>query len=73
MTNSDMTIPEWCDKHRISRSMFYKLRNAGRGPRVNKIGRRTTISALADAEWSTRMEQISVEASAATDRVKVTA
>jgi hypothetical protein len=45
------TVAEFCDAHRISRSMLYELWNAGRGPRVIKIGVKNIITAEAAAEW----------------------
>jgi len=45
------TVQEFCDAHRISRSMLYELWNAGRGPRVLKAGVKNVITAEAAAEW----------------------
>jgi hypothetical protein len=50
-----MSVSEFCDGHRISRSLLYKLLGVGRGPATIKIGRRTLISAEAAAEWRARM------------------
>lgn len=45
------TIMQWCASHHLSRTMFYKLRNSGKGPRIMKIGSVTRISDEADAAW----------------------
>ncbi|WP_247453286.1 hypothetical protein [Bradyrhizobium sp. CW11] len=38
------TIKEFCEAHRLSEAMYYKLRNAGLGPREMRAGRRVTVS-----------------------------
>jgi hypothetical protein len=45
------TIPEFCKAHRISESMYFKLRAAGLGPREMRALRKVTISVEAAAEW----------------------
>jgi predicted DNA-binding transcriptional regulator AlpA len=50
------SIDQFCASHNISRALLYKLLKAGNGPRVMKIGTRTTISAEAAAEWRHQME-----------------
>ena len=45
------TIQEFCEAHRISRSMLYKLFAEGIGPRLIKIGTKNLISAEAAADW----------------------
>jgi hypothetical protein len=52
----DYSIAEWCAKRRISESMFHKLRSLGLGPRVTHVGRRTTITEAADADWQAAQE-----------------
>ena len=54
------SVAEFCHAHRISRGMFYKLLNDGRGPTAVKIGRRTLISNEAAEDWRRRMEQEAV-------------
>lgn len=51
------TIPEFCEAHRISQSMYFKLRNAGLGPRVMRAGRRVTISMEAATAWRRAREK----------------
>jgi hypothetical protein len=51
------TVSEFCEAHgRMSRTLFYKLVNEGKGPRLMKIGRRTLISQEAAADWRRQME-----------------
>ncbi|MGX9429725.1 MULTISPECIES: hypothetical protein [Bradyrhizobium] len=45
------TIPEFCEAHRISQSMYFKLRSAGLGPREMRALRKVTISIEAAEEW----------------------
>lgn len=45
------SIYEWCDEHRISVSMFYKMRRDGWGPDTIKIGRRQLITDEANRRW----------------------
>ncbi|MGY3496753.1 hypothetical protein [Bradyrhizobium sp. USDA 4502] len=45
------TIKEFCEAHRISPAMYFKLRDAGLGPREMRTGRRVTISFEAAADW----------------------
>lgn len=50
------TIPEFCEAHRISQSTYYKLRNAGLGPREMRSLRKVTISVEAAALWRRERE-----------------
>ncbi|AMN40184.1 hypothetical protein [Rhodoplanes sp. Z2-YC6860] len=50
------TIAEFCKAHRISEAMFFKLRNAGLGPREMRTGRRVTISLEAAHDWRRERE-----------------
>jgi hypothetical protein len=50
------TIPEFCEAHRISESMYFKLRNAGLGPREMRALRKVTISLQAATEWRRERE-----------------
>lgn len=45
------TIKEFCEAHRLSEAMYYKLRNAGLGPREMRAGRRVTVSLEAAIDW----------------------
>jgi hypothetical protein len=45
------TIQEWCEYRRISRAMFYKMREQGIAPKTHNAGVKNLISAEADQEW----------------------
>jgi len=51
------SVSGFCAHHSVSRSLFYRLQKEERGPRLTKIGRRTLISAESAAEWRSRMER----------------
>ena len=51
---ADYTIQQWCDKRKISRAEFYKMRKDGRGPRVLENGAVRRITRKADQEWEQR-------------------
>jgi predicted DNA-binding transcriptional regulator AlpA len=46
-----LSIDEFCAAHSISRSMYYKLRDQGKGPREMEVGTRRLISDEAGADW----------------------
>jgi predicted DNA-binding transcriptional regulator AlpA len=41
------TLQQWCDRHGISKAMFYLLRKDGKAPRIFNIGRCVRVSAQA--------------------------
>ena len=45
------TIKEFCEAHRLSEAMYFKLRNAGLGPREMRAMRKVTISIEAAEDW----------------------
>jgi len=51
------SVADFCADNGISRSLFYRLVQEGRGPRLTKVGRRTLISSDAAAEWRARLER----------------
>lgn len=54
---SSFTIPEWCQRHGLSESMYHKLRREGRGPRTMEVGPQAVrISLQADADWVAERE-----------------
>jgi hypothetical protein len=53
------TIKEFCEAHRISEAMYYKLRDAGLGPREMRALRKVTISVEAAAAWRRERESAS--------------
>lgn len=50
------TIKEFCEAHRISEAMYFKLRAAGLGPREMRALRKVTISVEAAAHWRRERE-----------------
>jgi len=50
-TFAAFTIAEFCRAHRISQSMYFKMRNLGLGPREMAVGSRRLISQEAATEW----------------------
>jgi predicted DNA-binding transcriptional regulator AlpA len=53
----DLTISEWCSKHRVSRFLFYKMLKEGTAPRTMKLRKRRTISSEADEAWRQERER----------------
>jgi predicted DNA-binding transcriptional regulator AlpA len=57
-----MTIDQWCNKHDLSRSTFYKLRKIGKAPRIIKVLECVRITDDADREWVEAREAEAMEA-----------
>jgi len=51
------TIPEFCEAHRISESMYYKSREAGVGPREGRVLTKVIISFESAADWRRDIEK----------------
>jgi hypothetical protein len=51
------TIKEFCEAHRLSEAMYFKLRNAGLGPREMRALRKVTISIEAAERWRRERER----------------
>jgi hypothetical protein len=45
------SIEQWCQRHNISRSTYYKLVSAGKAPRTMNVMNCIRISEDADREW----------------------
>jgi len=45
------SVSQFCEAHNISEAFYYRLRRAGLGPRVMRVGARTLISHEAAARW----------------------
>ena len=56
MYEQSYTIAEFCAAERMSRSMFYKLKNQGKGPRVYYIGNVQRITHKARLDWHRERE-----------------
>ena len=52
------TIDEFCDTHRISRAMFYKLLKQGIGPDMIQVGVKRLITVEAAARWRAERETV---------------
>lgn len=51
------SVAEFCEAHKFTKVLFYKLLKEGKAPRIMKVGTRTLISAEAAAEWRRQMEE----------------
>jgi hypothetical protein len=60
------TVAEFCEAHRISRSMLYKLWASGNGPRFKLVGAKKIISHEAAADWRREAEAADSENAATT-------
>jgi predicted DNA-binding transcriptional regulator AlpA len=56
-TKDSFTIPEFCARNGISRSLLYKIWDEGKGPRRMNVGARTLISREAAEEWRRQCEK----------------
>ena len=52
----DPSIAGFCRRKGISRGLYIKLRNAGKGPRESAAGVRRIISPEAEADWDKERE-----------------
>lgn len=55
-------VNSFCAASQISRSFFYKLSRAGKGPAVTKLGNRTVISTAAAKAWRDNMGGVAMAA-----------
>ena len=51
------TIAEFCEAHRISEQMYFKLKRLGLQPRETYVGTRVLISMESAAEWRRAAER----------------
>jgi len=58
VSKASFSINEFCVRHALSRSKFYKLRRAGLGPKEMQLGGMVRISAMAEADWQRACEKI---------------
>jgi hypothetical protein len=56
------SIREFCAAHRLSESMYFKLRNQGLGPDEMSIGSRRIISFEAAERWRREREAAAIDA-----------
>jgi hypothetical protein len=50
------TIGEFCARVSISRPMFYKMKQQGKGPRLARAGAKTIITLEAERDWLRGLE-----------------
>lgn len=55
-TNQAYSIATFCQRHSISRALYYKMAKEGKAPKTIKLGRRTLISQESALAWRQRME-----------------
>jgi hypothetical protein len=58
------TVREFCARNNISVSLFYKLRNAGKAPRLIYIGTKPLITDAAERAWLRELEAESTQTAA---------
>lgn len=51
MNTQALSINEFCKQYGFSRSMFYKLKEQGKGPKTYNLGKKVFISKEAAEEW----------------------
>jgi predicted site-specific integrase-resolvase len=51
------SIQEFCRRHSISRSTYYNLRNAGKGPAESRVMGRVIITKESAQEWRRKITQ----------------
>ncbi len=56
------TIDQWCERHNLSRSTFYKLKKLGKAPRIIKVLEAVRITEDADREWCQAREAEAIAA-----------
>jgi hypothetical protein len=56
-------IPDFCRAYRISLRLYFKLRDAGLGPREMRLGRRVLITVESAQAWARAREQATADAS----------
>jgi len=59
------TVAEFCEAHRLSQAMYYKLRGMGLGPVEMKAGTKTLIGLESAADWRREREVPKAEAATA--------
>lgn len=52
-----LTIPEFCQRNRISRSYYYQLQSEGIGPQETRLNSRVFISKSAAERWRAEREE----------------
>jgi hypothetical protein len=58
------SLTEFCQRHRISLQLFYKLVTQGQAPATFRVGTRVLVSREAAARWRAEREAVSSAESA---------
>jgi predicted DNA-binding transcriptional regulator AlpA len=54
-----LSIPEFCAENGISRTTFYRIVDAGSGPRLMKVGKRVLVTVECAEAWrQSRLEPL---------------
>ena len=56
MEKDAYNILEFCQRHGISRALYYKLDKIGQAPRIMRVNGRIMISKEASADWRRERE-----------------
>jgi hypothetical protein len=56
MTDQSLTISDFCEAEKLSRSMLYKMWTLGKGPRFFLIGNSKRISQESRETWRRQLE-----------------
>lgn len=57
-TSQAYSVSQFCQRHSISRALYYKMAKEGKAPKTIKLGRRTLISQEAALEWRQKLENL---------------
>lgn len=57
MSAKTYSIDEFCDAFGVSRSAFYRMRRAGTGPRIARIGGRVVVPVAAADVWFAKLTE----------------
>lgn len=49
------TIDEFCERHSISRGLYYKLKKQGKTPRITELGAKLIITEEDETAWRQTM------------------
>ena len=52
METMNLTVRQFCDTYNLSLSTFYRLKRAGKGPRIMQVGKCTFILKAWAKEWA---------------------
>jgi predicted DNA-binding transcriptional regulator AlpA len=59
-----MSVSEWCERHAIGRTVFYRMLREGKAPPTITMGRRRIITHEGSAQWLRDREREAMEVAA---------